>query len=61
MVGEWALIVFIYAGGFSGSDSVAVSSVYLESETACAAAKKKLMYITRNTKKDIRMECVATR
>lgn len=55
---DWVLIIFIYAGVFSGGDSVTVTTTDFSSEKACNAAQDSLSDIGRDTKKRIRTRCV---
>jgi hypothetical protein len=56
---KWVLVIFIYAGSFSKSDSVAVTTVEgFTSEVTCEKAGEKLNSLTKGTYKEYRYECI---
>lgn len=56
---EWVLVVFIYAGIFAQSDSVAISNIpSFTSKQLCEQAGIDLSRITSSTFKEIRTKCI---
>lgn len=57
----WMLIVYAFAGGMSGTDSVALTTVgAFQTESSCTAAGEKTKGMSRGTFKEIRYTCVKT-
>lgn len=59
MIGNWILIVYVYAGVFAKGDSVGLTNVDgFGSRDTCIEAGKQLKKLTDNTAKEIRYECI---
>jgi hypothetical protein len=56
---NWVLILYIYAGGMSGTDSVALTNVRFTTEKSCIAAGEKSLKLVSGTLKSARYVCVA--
>lgn len=55
----WILIVYAFAGGMSGTDSVALTTVgSFKTEQICMVAGDKAKTMARGTLKEIRYTCV---
>ena len=56
---NWTLIILVYAGALSKTDSVAITHIEgFKSEAHCAAAGSMSQNMVKTTFKDIRFVCV---
>ena len=56
---DWILVIYIYAGAWSRTDSVAITSVPMFTEQACQkAAKDAELLLKHPTSKEIRTVCL---
>lgn len=56
---DWVLIIYIYAGAWAKTDSVAITSVPMATEQACRqAAKDAELLVKQPTLKDMRTVCL---
>jgi hypothetical protein len=55
---EWVLILFIHAGAWAQGDSVALTTVPMESEKACRLAGEAAKPLVSGTTKNTRYICV---
>jgi hypothetical protein len=55
---EWVLVLYIYAGMMAQGDSVALTTVPMESEKACRVAGEAAKGLVAGTTKNTRYVCV---
>lgn len=55
---EWVLILYIYAGMLAKGDSVALTTVPMESERACRLAGEASNALVTGSAKNVRYVCV---
>ena len=56
---EWVLVIYIYAGAWAKTDSVALTSVQMASEQVCRqAAKDAELLVKQPSLKEIRTVCL---
>lgn len=57
---EWVLVVHVFAGSFSKSDSVALASIGgFSSQRQCEQAAAKLPTLVKGTVKELRYICIS--
>lgn len=55
---EWVLVLYIYAGTFAQGDSVALTTIPMETEKACRIAGDAARGLVSGTTKNTRYVCV---
>lgn len=55
---EWVLVLYIYAGTFAQGDSVALTTILMESEKACRIAGDAAKGLVTGSTKNTRYVCV---
>lgn len=55
---EWVLILYIYAGVWAKSDSVAITTIPMASQEACERAAVNTEGLVKQTAKELRHVCV---
>lgn len=55
---EWVLVIYIYAGMLAQGDSVALTTVPMESEKACRIAGDAANGLVKGSTKNVRYVCL---
>lgn len=58
---EWVLVLYIYAGAFASGDSVALTTIPMQSQEACQSAGKASGSLVTGSAKVLRFVCVKNR
>lgn len=58
---EWILIIYIYAGPWSKTDSVTLATVPMATERDCYIAAQNAEPLVKQTAKEIRTVCLRTK
>jgi hypothetical protein len=58
---EWVLVLYVYAGIMAKGDSVALTTVPMESEKACRLAGNAANALVSGSTKNVRYVCVRNR